>query len=38
MVESSDRCAEFENVDDVLDINIAWETIRENITISAKES
>jgi hypothetical protein len=30
--------AVLENVDDEMDINRTWETIRENIKISAKES
>jgi hypothetical protein len=37
-VEISDRFAALENLDDDADINRVWETIRENIKISAKES
>jgi hypothetical protein len=37
-VEISNRFAALENLDTKLDINKAWETIRENIQISAKES
>jgi hypothetical protein len=36
-VEISNRFAAFENLDAEVDINRAWETIRENIRISAKE-
>jgi hypothetical protein len=35
-VEISNRFAALENLDDDVDINRAWETIRENIRISAK--
>jgi hypothetical protein len=37
-VEISDRLAASENLDAEADINRAWETIRENIKISAKDS
>jgi hypothetical protein len=37
-VEMSNRFASLENLNAEVDINRAWETIRENITISAKES
>jgi hypothetical protein len=37
-VEISDRFAALENLDDDVDINSAWETVRENIKISGKES
>jgi hypothetical protein len=37
-VENSNRFAALENLDTEVDINRAWETIRENIKISAKES
>jgi hypothetical protein len=37
-VEISDRFADLENLDNYVDINRAWETIRENIKISAEES
>jgi hypothetical protein len=37
-VEISNRFAALENLDAEVDINIAWETIRKNIKISAKES
>jgi hypothetical protein len=37
-VEISDRFAVLENLDDDVDINRAWETIRENIKILAKVS
>jgi hypothetical protein len=37
-VEISNRFATLENLDTEVDINRAWETIRENIKISAKES
>jgi hypothetical protein len=36
--EMSNRFAALENLDTEVDINRAWETIRENINISAKES
>jgi hypothetical protein len=36
--EISNRFAALENVDKEVDVNKAWETIRENIKISAKES
>jgi hypothetical protein len=36
-VEISNRFAALENLDDDVDINRAWETIRENIKISAKD-
>jgi hypothetical protein len=35
-VEISNRFTALENLDDNVDINRAWETIRENIKISAK--
>jgi hypothetical protein len=37
-VEISNRFAALKNLDDDVDINRAWETIRENIKISAKAS
>jgi hypothetical protein len=37
-VEVSNRCAVMEDWDAEVEINSAWETIRENIKISAKES
>jgi hypothetical protein len=37
-VEISNRFAALEHLDTEVDINKAWETIRENIKISAKES
>jgi hypothetical protein len=37
-VELSNRFAALENLDTEVDINRDWETIRENINISAKES
>jgi hypothetical protein len=37
-VEISNRFAALENLNTEVDINRAWETIRENIKISAKES
>jgi hypothetical protein len=37
-VEVSSRFATFEDLDFEVEINYAWETIRENIQISAKES
>jgi hypothetical protein len=37
-VEISNRFAALENVDTEVDINRAWETIREHIKISAKAS
>jgi hypothetical protein len=37
-VEISNRFAALENLDTEVDINRAWETIRENITFSAKGS
>jgi hypothetical protein len=37
-VTIKNKFAALENVDDNVDINKAWETIRENIRISAKES
>jgi hypothetical protein len=37
-VEVSNRFAALENVDTEVEINSAWETTRENIKISAKES
>jgi hypothetical protein len=37
-VEISKRFTALENLDTEVDINSAWDTIRENITISAKES
>jgi hypothetical protein len=36
--EVSDRIAVLEDLDDKVDNNIAWETIRENIKMSAKKS
>jgi hypothetical protein len=36
-IEISNRFAALENLDAEVDINRAWETIRENINISAKE-
>jgi hypothetical protein len=38
LVETSNRFAALENLDIEEDINRAWETIRVNIKISAKES
>jgi hypothetical protein len=37
-VEVSNRFAALEDLDADIEINSAWETIRENINISAKES
>jgi hypothetical protein len=37
-VEISNRFAALENLDDEVDNNRAWETIGDNINISAKES
>jgi hypothetical protein len=37
-VEVSNRFAALEDLDTEVEINSAWETIRENIQISAKES
>jgi hypothetical protein len=37
-VQISNRFAGLENLDTEVDINRAWETIRENIKVSAKES
>jgi hypothetical protein len=37
-VEISNRFAALENLDTEVDFNRVWETIRENIKISAKES
>jgi hypothetical protein len=37
-VEVSNRFAALEDLDTEVEINSAWETFRENITISAKES
>jgi hypothetical protein len=37
-VEISNRFVPLENIDTEVDINRAWETVRENIKISAKES
>jgi hypothetical protein len=37
-VEVSNRFAALEDLDTGVEINSAWERIRENITISAKES
>jgi hypothetical protein len=37
-VEVSNRFAAFEDLDTEVEINSAWEMIRENIKISAKES
>jgi hypothetical protein len=34
----SNRCAALESLDAVVDINSAWETTRQNIKLSAKES
>jgi 50S ribosomal subunit-associated GTPase HflX len=36
-IEVSNRFAALENLDAEVDINSVWETIRENIKISAKE-
>jgi hypothetical protein len=36
--EVSNRFAALEDLDDEVEINFVWETIRENIQISAKES
>jgi hypothetical protein len=37
LVDISDRFAALENLDDDVDSNGAWETIRENIKMSAKQ-
>jgi hypothetical protein len=37
-VEVSSRLADFEDLDSEVEINYAWEMIRENIKISPKES
>jgi hypothetical protein len=37
-VEISNRFAASENLDAEVEINTAWDTIRENITISAKKN
>jgi hypothetical protein len=37
-VENSNKFTALENLDTEVDVNKAWETIRENINISAKES
>jgi hypothetical protein len=37
-VEVSNRCAALEDLDAQVKINTVWETIRENINISVKES
>jgi hypothetical protein len=37
-VEVSNRCAALEDLDAETEINTIWETIRENIKISEKES
>jgi hypothetical protein len=37
-VEVSNRFADLENLDAEVGINCAWETIRDNITTSAKEN
>jgi hypothetical protein len=37
-VQISNRFAALENLDTEVDVNKSWETIRENINISAKES
>jgi hypothetical protein len=37
-VEISNRFAALENLDTEMELNNAWETVRENIKISAKES
>jgi hypothetical protein len=37
-IKISDRFAPLENLDDDVDIKIAWETITESIKISAKDS
>jgi hypothetical protein len=37
-VDISNRFASLEDLDTEVEINSAWETIRENIKISAKES
>jgi hypothetical protein len=36
-VENSNRFAALEDLDAVVDINRAWETLRENVNISAKK-
>jgi hypothetical protein len=36
-IEVSNRFAALENLDTEVDINSAWETIRENLKISTKE-
>jgi 50S ribosomal subunit-associated GTPase HflX len=38
LVEASNRFAAFEDLDAEVEISSVWETIRENITISAKKS
>jgi hypothetical protein len=37
-VKSSNRFSALENLDNYVDINRAWETVRENINFSARES
>jgi hypothetical protein len=37
-MEMSNRFAALENLDENLDINSAWESIRDNIKTSAKEN
>jgi hypothetical protein len=37
-VEVSNRCAALDDLDEEVEINSAWEMIRENINISAMES
>jgi hypothetical protein len=37
-VEISNRFAALENLDESLDINSAWENVRENIKTSAKDN
>jgi CTP-dependent riboflavin kinase len=37
-IEITNRIAALKNLDTEVDVNKAWETIRENIEISAKES
>jgi hypothetical protein len=37
-VEISNRFGAFKNLDSEVDINRTWETVRENIKISSKES
>jgi hypothetical protein len=37
-VKISSRFAALENLDETMDINIAWESLRENMKTSAKEN